>query len=71
LSSSHGEDLAIAKSIRVLATEPTEIRFPRKISSLAIIENGHRIPIPAQESRRESTLKIDDELVQYVVELNL
>jgi hypothetical protein len=70
LSSSHGEDLAIARSIRVLATEPTEIRFPRKISSLAIIEDGHRIPIPAQESGKESTLKIDDELVQYVVELN-
>jgi hypothetical protein len=70
LSSSHGEDLAVTKSMRVLATEPTQIRFPRKISSLAIIEDGRRISIPVQEAGKDSTLEIDDQLVQYVVEVN-
>ena len=69
LSSSHGEDLAVTKSMRVLATEPTQIRFPRKISSLAIIEDGRRISIPVQEAGKDSTLEIDDQLVQYVVEV--
>jgi hypothetical protein len=69
LSSSHGEDLAVTRSMRVLAAEPTQIRFPRKISSLAIIENGRPIPLPVQESGKESTLEIDDQLVQYVVEV--
>jgi hypothetical protein len=70
LSSSHGEDLAVTRSMRVLATEPTQIRFPRKISSLAITEDGRRISIPPQEPGKESTLDIDDQLVQYVVEVN-
>jgi hypothetical protein len=69
LSSSHGEDLAVTRSMRVLAAEPTQIRFPRKISSLAVIEDGRRIPIPVQESSEKSTLEIDDQLVQYVVEV--
>ena len=55
----------------MLAAEPTQIRFPRKISSLAIIENGRCIPLPVQESGKESTLEIDDQLVQYVVEVTL
>ena len=70
LSSSHGEDLAVTRSMRLLAAEPTQIRFPRKISSLAIVEDGRRISIPVQEPGEESTLEIDDQLVQYVVEVN-
>jgi hypothetical protein len=70
LISSHGDDLAVTRSMRVLAAEPTQIRFPRKISSLAIIEDGRRISIPVQESGEESTLELDDQLVQYVVEVN-
>jgi Cellulase (glycosyl hydrolase family 5) len=70
LSSSDGEDLVVTRSIRVLAAEPTQIRFPRKISSLAIIEDGRRISIPVRELGEESTLEIDDQLVQYVVEVN-
>jgi hypothetical protein len=70
LSSSHGEDLAVTRSMRVLAVEPTQIRFPRKISSLAIVEGGRRISIPVQSPGEDSTLEIDDQLVQYVVEVN-
>jgi hypothetical protein len=69
LSSSHGEDLAVTRSVRVLAAEPTQIRFPRKISSLAIVVDGRRISIPFQEPGEKSTLEIDDQLVQYVVEV--
>jgi hypothetical protein len=56
--------------MRVLAAEPTQIRFPRKISSLAIVEDGRRISIPVQEPGEESALEIDDQLVRYVVEVN-
>ena len=70
LSSSHGEDLAVTRSMLLLAAEPTQIRFPRKISSLAIVEDGRRISIPVQELGEESTLDIDDQLVRYVIEVN-
>ena len=37
---------------------------------LESIEDGRRISIPVQEAGKDSTLEIDDQLVQYVVEVN-
>lgn len=63
-----GQDIASARSVRVLATEPTEIHFPRKISSVALFEEGKAAPRSVERPKDGTVLKIDDEMVSYVVE---
>jgi hypothetical protein len=68
LASGGGEDLSSAESVRLLASEPTTIRFPRRISSSAIVVDGGKTQL--QSAIAGSTLTIDDQLVHYVIEVN-
>lgn len=69
LASNQKLDLATANSVRVLATEPTVIHFPRKISSIAIFEQGQRAPVVVERPANSSILNVDSELVAYVIEV--
>ncbi len=69
LASDHGLDLAVANSFRVLATEATVIHFLRKISSIAIFEQGQPAPVVIERPANSSVLTVDSELVPYVIEV--
>jgi hypothetical protein len=64
----HG--LTGARHIRVLATEPGTIRFPRPIRSISVLQDGtDPIATFSPETADRSVLTIDGELVRYVLEL--
>lgn len=69
LASGHGEDLAHAETIRLLAEQPTTVRFARAIASASISLGAKRIPIPVAAGATKLT--VDDQLARYVIEVNL
>jgi hypothetical protein len=67
ISSDDGLPLGSSKRVRVITTEPTEIRFTRPMASVAVLEAGGSKPISLlPEAQRQTTLKIDSELNRYV-----
>ena len=64
----HG--LTGARRIRVLATEPGTIHFPRPIRSISVLQDGiDPIATLSPEAGNRSALTIDGELVRYVLEV--
>ena len=72
VSSDDGRPLDVSTRVRVLATEPTTIRFARRIRSAAVLEPGNAKPIATlPETDDQTTFRIDSELVRYVTLLEL
>jgi len=71
LASDHGLDLLHARFVRLLASEPTLIKFEQPIASISVQEENRAEPLvtfsPDQAEKRG--LKIDGELVRYVLQI--
>jgi hypothetical protein len=67
--SDDGQDLVRSKRLRVLATEPTRIKFTRPLGSVAVLTEGQSEPlttfVPGAASK--AALDIDSELIRYVL----
>jgi hypothetical protein len=73
LASDDGLDLVHSKRVRVLATEPTRIKFSRAIASVAVLEEGRRDALATfePEAADNFSLDIDSELIRYVLRIEL
>lgn len=69
IASDDGEDLTRSERVRVLATEPTSIRFSRPIRSLEVLQEGEAAPLAtfSPSATNRFVVEIDSELVRYVV----
>jgi len=69
IASDDGNSLTTSKRLRVLASEPTMIRFARAIRSLEVLPETNPAPLPtfAPDASGPSVLEIDSEAVRYIV----
>jgi hypothetical protein len=69
IASDVGQGLVQSKRLRVLATEPTKIKFARPIHSLTVLQENQTTPLATipSEATDKSDLVIDSELVRYIV----
>lgn len=65
------QDLVHSKRLRVLATEPTVIRFTHPIQSIEVLPEDGTAPLASLAPPAESkfNLQIDSELVRYIVRI--
>lgn len=71
VSSDDGQPLDVCRRVRMVATEPTEIRFARRIRSAAVLEAGAAKPIARiPEAEGQTVLTIDSELARYATQVD-
>jgi hypothetical protein len=72
LASGDGLDLLHSRRVRVLATEPTKVRFVQPITSVTVLEENRIEPLAtiSPTGSDKTSLDIDSELVRYVLQIN-
>ena len=69
IASDDGQGLVQSNRLRVLATEPTRIKFARPVHSLTVLQENGAGPLATftPEAADNSAVAIDSELVRYIV----
>ena len=72
LASDDALDLLHSKRVRVLATQPTRIKFARGIASVGVLEENRAQPLATYtpDGVDKAAIDIDSELVRYVLQIN-